>query len=79
MQAQIDEIARCASSEARHHVWTRERKSHDDGKQMHNSSSVQGGVGGWNVLRTYGAWAKRTEFYPGNLNGSDHIGINTQL
>ena len=38
MQAQSDEIARCASIEAQHHVWTKERKSHDDGKQTHNSS-----------------------------------------
>lgn len=61
MQAQSDEIARCASSEAQHLVWTKAGKSHDDGKQMHSSSSVQG-VGGWNVLRTCGAWDKRTEF-----------------
>lgn len=59
MQAQSDEIDRCASSEAQHHVWTKERKSHDNGKQMHNSSSVQGGwwmecsAYVWGVGKTY--------------------------
>ena len=40
MQAQSDEIARCASIEAHHHVWTKERKSHDDGKQTRNTFIV---------------------------------------
>ena len=42
MQAQSDELALCVSSEAERHAWTKERKSHEDRTQKHNSSSVQG-------------------------------------
>jgi hypothetical protein len=42
MQAQSDEIALCVSNEAEPYVWTKGRKSFEDGTQMHNKSPEQG-------------------------------------